>query len=359
MRIVLGTLLGVALALPGCRRIEEAPPLPRGPSPVATPPEVEPPPEGRESHTVVVPDFGHVAAAVSPAVVTVTFAVPGRATSPNKVVRGLGSGMVVSNRGQILTNAHVTAEAQNIFVELSTRDRVPARVVFADPMLDLALLELESVPEGLVPVTFAQTEPRPGEWVMAVGQPMGLGHTVTVGVVSGLGRDHRDIGRPPQLDKNGIWSFIQTDASINVGNSGGPLVNTDGEVVGITTAVRSDGQGLAFAIPAPMARRFLEEVWTYGRVRHARLGIAAENAYGALEGRGSVVRITKVEEPGPGADASLLVGDLLLAIDDHPITRVSEVAYLTQLAGVGSRVTVTIKRGERAPEQIVLVPSAR
>lgn len=357
---VVSTLLG-ALALlsaHGCRRVDE-PPGPLSPSPPSAPEVMGPPAEAGPNKTLVVPDFAGVAARLSRSVVTISYTVPDRSTDPSKVVHGLGSGMVVSAQGQILTNEHVVAKAENIEVELSSRDRVAARLVYADPLLDLALLDLAATPEGLTPVEFSSKDPRPGEWVMAVGQPLGLGNTVTVGVISGLRRDYRDLGRPPGLDENGIWSFIQTDASINHGNSGGPLVDMHGEVVGITTAVRADGQGLAFAIPARMAARFREEVWTYGRVRHGRLGIAAEEAHGVLDGRGSVVRITKVDLPGPGAEAGLEVGDLILAIDDAPISRVSEVAYLTQLRGVGADVVFTIKRGETPVEQIIVVPAAR
>jgi len=350
-------MLGFGLAMAGaCRRVDEPPP-PRDPLPVAEP--LAPPPASAEATTVVVPDFARVAAKLSGSVVTVTYTLAGRSSDPTKVVRGLGSGMVVSAQGQVLTNQHVIADAKDIEVELSSRDRVAARLIYGDPLLDLALLELVSPPAGLSPIEFAKADPRPGEWVMAVGQPHGLGNTVTVGVVSGLRRDHRDLGRPAGLTEDGIWSFIQTDASINSGNSGGPLVNMHGQVVGVTTAVRADGQGLAFAIPAAMARRFREEVWTYGRVRHTRLGIAAEDAHGVLPGRGSVVRITKVDTPGPGADARLGVGDLVLAIDDVPIQRVSEVAYLTQLRGVGADVTLTVKRGSDPPEQVVIIPAAR
>ncbi len=308
----------------------------------------------------MVPDFARVAERLSPSVVTVISTVPGKSTErQGKTRRGVGSGLLVSARGQVLTNEHVVVEASRVQVELSSRDRLDARVVHADPLLDLALLELDGVTTELPPVEFSDRDPTPGEWVMAVGQPFGLGHTVTVGVISGLGRDHADLGRPPGLRPDGVWSFIQTDASINIGNSGGPLVDADGKVVGITTAVRSDGQGLAFAIPAPMARRFLEEVWTYGRVRHARLGIKADNATeGELPGRGSVVRITEVDEAGPAAKAELAVGDFILAINDQPVSRVSDVAYLTQLYGVGSRLTMTVKRGTAPAEQVLLIPAS-
>ncbi|MEX1366944.1 MAG: trypsin-like peptidase domain-containing protein [Nannocystaceae bacterium] len=352
-----GAALALALST-GCRRVDEPPvPTMRTPPPRAQTPAAEPtpPPSGK---TIVVPDFARVAEQLSPSVVTVISTVPGR-SAQGKNLKGVGSGMIVSARGQVLTNEHVVADASEVHVELSGRDRLEARILYADPLLDLALLELDGVTADLIPVEFSDRAPTPGEWVMAVGQPFGLGHTVTVGVVSGLGRDHDDLGRPPGLRTDGIWSFIQTDASINIGNSGGPLVDADGKVVGIATAVRSDGQGLAFAIPSPMARRFLEEVWTYGRVRHARLGIKADNAVeGELPGRGSVVRITDVEESGPAAKAELLPGDFILAIDDQPVARVSDVAYLTQLHGVGSRMTMTVKRGEQTAEQVLVIPAA-
>src|SRR5690606_31602761 len=218
--------------------------------------------------------------------------------------------------------------------------------------------EIAELGTELPPVELAEKDPRAGQFVMAVGQPFGLGHTVTVGVVSGLGRDYVDVGRPQGLDPDGIWSFIQTDASINIGNSGGPLVDADGKVVGITTAVRADGQGLAFAIPSIMARRFLDEVWTHGRVRHARLGIKAENAAaGELPGRGSAVRVTEVDATGPGAKAELQPGDFILAIDDTPVNRVSDVAYLTQLRGVGARMTLTVRRGDAEPEDVLVIPA--
>jgi S1-C subfamily serine protease len=255
----------------------------------------------------------------------------------------------------VLTNEHVVASATKVHVELVTHERIPASVVFADPRLDLALLQLDDVVEGLTPVELREAAARPGEWVMAVGQPYGLGHTVTVGVVSGLGRDYTDLGRPKGLQSDGVWSFIQTDASINIGNSGGPLVDAEGRVVGITTAVRADGQGLAFAVPSAMARHFLHEVWTYGRVRHPRLGLRAEDAEaGSLAGRGAVVRITGVDDVGPAAAAELREGDFILAVDGHAVTRVSQVAYWAELAGVGADLDLTVVGAEGQAKIVTL-----
>ncbi len=344
----------------GCRRVEEPIGVMRTPPPDI---DVVAPPDRSASagKTFVVPDFGRVAQELSPSVVTVVSTVTTRGSGGSRrTVHGVGSGMLVSARGQVLTNEHVVAGSSRVEVELSTRARLSARIVYADPLLDLALLEIDGLDTELQPVEFSGREPRPGEWVMAVGQPFGLGNTVTVGVISGLGRDHADLGRPPGLSPDGIWSFIQTDASINVGNSGGPLVDPDGKVVGIATAVRADGQGLAFAIPAPMARHFLEEVWVHGRVRHARLGMTVDDAVeGDLLGRASVVLVKQVEAGGPAAEGGLLPGDFILQVDGKPISRVSDVAYLVELAGVGSKVSFEYKRADVGVEECYVTPSMR
>ncbi len=304
------------------------------------------------SQSPAIENFATLARAIGPSVVSVVSIFP----DSEGRKRGIGSGMIVSVSGEILTNEHVIEGAKTIFVQLHDSSQVEADVVVADPLLDLALLQLRGEFTQLSPVGFRDLDPEPGEWIMAIGQPFGLGHTVTVGVVSGLGRDYGDVGRPVDLDPDGIWSFIQTDASINIGNSGGPLVDLAGKVVGITTAVRQDGQGLAFAIPSAMVIEFIDEVRTYRRVRHTRLGIRAENA---LDERGfaSVVRVTHVDPDGPGERATLAVDDLILAIEGKSIARVSDVAYLTQLAGVGETVDLTIARGEqRRTSQVVIIP---
>lgn len=309
------------------------------------------------ARTLVVPDFARTAGGLQPSVVTVISTVPQDDGQGTKVVKGLGSGMIVSTSGEVLTNDHVVASATRVDVELSSLERIPAEVAVTAPKLDLALLKLEHAPSGLQPVQFADADPAPGEWVMAVGQPFGLGHTVTVGVVSGLERDHDDLGRPAGLDPGGLWSFIQTDAPINVGNSGGPVVDASGKVIGIATAVRSDGQGLAFAIPAPMAKAFLNEARTYGRVRMAHLGINADNMSASeIPGRGFVVRVTQVDEGGPGFKAGLQVDDYILKVGRQDVVRVSQVAYLAQLAGVGTRLSLTIKRGEAPAQEVIVIP---
>jgi len=352
-RSLVGLLLSIQVGLLGCRAVEEPerreqPPAPRSPA-HPSPLLISTEPVGSR---VALPDFAGVARDISPSVVGVISTVQ----NGGGRLKGIGSGMIVSVHGEILTNEHVIHDAADIKVQFSDHTQVRAEVVVADPLLDLALLQVRGDFSTLQPIVFRERDPAPGEWIMAIGQPFGLGDTVTVGVVSGLNRDYGDLGRPPDLDPEGIWSFIQTDASINIGNSGGPLVDLDGKVVGITTAVRRDGQGLAFAIPSAMALAFVDEVRTYRRMRHTRLGIQARNDM-ELEGLASAVRVTRVDPDGPGERASLQVDDLVLAINGVKISRVSDVAYLTQLAGVGAEVVLTIARGPQLrTEQVVIIP---
>lgn len=325
----------LALTLIACRpaeRSDEAPGAAPQASNVAVSEPMRPPPP-------VVPDFAGLAERMSLSVVSVVSVLrpEGKGGRPR---RGVGSGMVVRADGQVLTNHHVIAEAVSFAIEYADGVRVAARLVYGDPRLDLALLAPEIAERDRTAVMLSDRRPRAGEWVMAIGHPFGLGDTVTVGVISGLHRDHDDLGHPEGLDPGGAWNFIQTDASINAGNSGGPLVDLRGEVLGLTTAVRSDGQGVAFAVPAPMARKFLAEVWTHGRFRHARLGVDVDE----LEDR-PAVRVLKVAPGGPGAAGGLRSGDLILAVEDLPVRRVSDLAYLGRVSGVGAPLTLQVQRG--------------
>jgi S1-C subfamily serine protease len=355
---VRAAILSAALVTLVCRPVEEPPAASsasgRGATSSAAPP-AKPAPT---SASPGLPAFAAVAERMGPSVVAVIATVVPRDEGEGaRVLRGIGAGVIVSANGQVVTNEHVVATADRVDVQLHGNRRVGARVIVRDPLLDLSLLQLDGRIEGLVPVRIREREAVPGEWVMAIGQPYGLGNTVTVGVVSGLRRDWSDLGRPAGLRPDGIWAFIQTDASINIGNSGGPLVDADGEVVGITTAVRRDGQGLAFAVPGEMVRHFVDEAWTFGRIRHARLGIRADDIGGEqAQGRASAVHVTHVDPGGPAAAAGLLAGDLVLAVDDRPITRVSELAYLSQLRGVGATIDLTIARGDEDARHLVLIP---
>lgn len=332
------TAAWLALLL-ACRPVEPGPeaaaehvPTDMSPSAASAVPSV-PSPSG-------LPEFAELAGRMSPSVVSVVSALPPEGRKDRRPRRGVGSGMVVREDGQVLTNQHVIAGAMSFAIQYDDGTRVAARLVHGDPALDLALLAPEIAGPARLPVRLSERRPRPGEWTMAIGHPFGLGDTVTVGVISGLGRDHDDLGRPEELDPEGVWSFIQTDASINLGNSGGPLVDLRGEVVGLTTAVRSDGQGVAFAVPAPMARKFLAEVWTHGRFRHARLGVDV-----AEVDEHPAVRVLRVNPGGPAARGGLLPGDLILAVAEVPIDRVSELAYHSRLSGVDVPLALAVQRG--------------
>lgn len=340
-----------------CRPVQpgsEAAPGPvaedRSPAPVVSPPPGAP----------ALPDFAELAERMSPSVVSVVSSLPPEGRKGRRPRRGVGSGMVVRADGQVLTNHHVIAEATSFAIQYADGARIAARLIHADAQLDLALLAPDVVEGERVPVRFSERRPRPGEWTMAVGHPFGLGDTVTVGVISGLGRDHDDLGRPAELDPEGVWSFIQTDASINAGNSGGPLVDLRGEVIGLTTAVRSDGQGVAFAVPAPMAHKFLAEVWAHGRFRHARLGLDVSEVDEL-----PAVRVLRVTRDGPAARGGVLPGDLILAAGDAPVARVSELAFRGRLSGVGQPLTLELQRGPMrlalkiVPDEVTPAPDER
>src|SRR5690606_20099761 len=210
--------------------------------------------------------FASVAEKVSPSVVQIEVAVrdpratmvhfaglPIGAEAP--IQRGNGSGVVLTADGAILTNNHVIEEAFAISVRLHDGRVLPAKLLGRDPATDLAVLRVEAT--DLVPAVFADSnDVRIGEWVVAIGAPFGLGHTVTTGVISAKGRGG--------LGVNAVEDYLQTDASINPGNSGGPLVDLDGKVLGINTMIVGKGQGIGFAVPSNLARRVAEQIIATG-----------------------------------------------------------------------------------------------
>ena len=326
-----------------------------------------PPPMSRAA-----PDFVQTAQRVGPTVVSVvsTFARAGNSIHPDadaadqddqirgRILRGIGSGIVLDNEGHVLTNEHVVASATRVHVELVDRRRIGARVLHADRTVDLAILRLDRVPDDLTLAHFRTAPAPPGTWVMGIGHPFGLGHTLSVGIISGLMRDHDDLGQPAGLLPGGSWSFIQTDASINIGNSGGPLVDVAGNVVGIVTAVRLDGSGIAFAIPTAMAWRYIDEFHRHGGLRHPRLGLAVRSlTHAELPDRIGGVVVERVDLAGPAAIAGIRPGDLIFSCtpdSDSPhtasITRVSQLLYCAQLSGVGHELRLAIARTRSAGE---------
>ncbi len=261
--------------------------------------------------------------------------------------QSLGSGVIVdADKGYVLTNNHVIQHADEINVTLRDGRSFRAKVVGTDPEADLAVLRIEA--EGLSEVPFGDSDAlEVGDFVVAIGNPFGLGQTVTSGIVSALGRSGLGI--------EGYEDFIQTDASINPGNSGGALVNLDGELVGINTAIvaPSGGNvGIGFAIPVNMARQIMEQLIEYGEVRRGQLGVVIQDvtpelaeALGLESTRGAV--IAQVVPGSPAERAGLKVGDVVTAVNGEPVRSAAQLRNRIGLLRVGSRVTLEIIRDGR------------
>ena len=254
--------------------------------------------------------------------------------------RSLGSGLIISADGYILTNEHVVKNSHDIKVKLANGKVYPAAVRGIDNKLDLALLKI-SAKNSLPTVTLGNSDnSEVGEWVMAIGNPFGLGQTVTVGIVSAMGRV---IGAGP------YDNFIQTDASINPGNSGGPLFNARGQVIGINTAIVRGGQGIGFAIPINAAKKILPQLKKTGHVTRCYLGITVQDisselaeSFGLNSSDGAL--ITSVASNSPAQRAGLQRGDIILAMDGHQVKDKSTLPRLVADLPVGGSSTITVFR---------------
>ena len=270
------------------------------------------------------------------------FGMPGGAPSRSRVQRGQGSGVLFDSQGLLLTNAHVVEGAEELTVGLSDGRRVKGRVIGADPLTDLAVVRLEG--EGLWPVAVLGNSDRlnVGDWAIAVGNPYGLENTVTLGIISNLNRNVSQLGiSGKRLD------LIQTDAAINPGNSGGPLLNAEGEVIGINTLVRSGpGAGLGFAIPINRAKAIASELVATGKARHPVIGIGLSRVPAERPGgpapSGAVIR--SIQKMGPADQAGLQVDDVITAVDGQAVEGPAAVVSAIERRGVGETVTLQIRR---------------
>lgn len=247
--------------------------------------------------------------------------------TPDRIAQGSGSGVIIDKRGYIVTNNHVIDQADEVVVSLNDNRSYPATLVGTDPATDLAVLKIE--PYGTIPtVDFgASSDVRIGDWVLAVGNPFDLTSTVTAGIVSAKSRDINILRGDPRTMEYPIESFIQTDAAVNPGNSGGALVNTRGELIGINTAIASrtgSYSGYSFAVPSTIVEKVVGDLLNFGEVRRAYLGIqiipvtealAEELALESISG----CAITGIVPESGAAESPLRQGDVVLAVDGTPI----------------------------------------
>ncbi len=273
-------------------------------------------------------------------------------------VLGAGSGVIISPDGYIVTNNHVVEDAKEVTVTLNDRREFKATVVGTDPQTDLALIKIES--SGLPVLEFGNSDDvRIGEWVLAVGNPFNLTSTVTAGIVSAKARNLNILG-----ENTSIESFIQTDAAVNQGNSGGALVNVDGKLIGINSAIASGNgyyTGYSFAIPSNIARKVVGDLKQYGSVQRAYIGVAVVEIDNALadelnlsEVKGLLVR--QLTADGAAERAGLRIDDIILALDGREINSVSELKEIVAQHSPGDNMTITVLRnGQRQKINLTLL----
>jgi S1-C subfamily serine protease len=270
---------------------------------------------------------------------------------------GTGSGFVCASDGLILTNSHVVSGATHLVAALADGQQSRARVLGDDPHTDIAVIRTDE-PLQVPPTSFADSKRlKPGQIAIAIGNPLGFEQTVTAGIISATGRTLRsETGRM-------IDDVIQTDAALNPGNSGGPLVDAQARVIGVNTAVISGAQGICFAVSANTALDVLSQVMRYGRVRRAAIGIEAANtpiprhiARAADVAQASGVRVLAVTKDGPAAKAGIAAGDLLIALDDQAVAGMDDLMRLLNHERVRHEVKVTLlRRGERRDRYVFTV----
>jgi serine protease Do len=337
--------------------------LPSGAVPVATTP-TPPPTEPEHPHASSADlvksgplSFAPIAKQADPSVVTIAtigedaegmqgFVGRGR----RREIKGLGTGFVIDKDGTLLTNNHVIEGANVITVRMADNREFPGKIVGRDPRTDIAVLRLETKDKGsfqTLPLGDSDAT-EVGDWTVAIGNPFGLSHTVSSGIISAKGRTHDDV----PLDPSGYYNFLQTDASINPGNSGGPLLNLRGEVVGINTAIRGGGaQGIGFAIPINMVKQLLPMLLRDGHVTRSALGVQVREVNELAPEEKAELKLTNekgavVEYVSPGSPAEkveLKVGDTIVAFDGQPVEH-GNLKWLASTAGVGKTVTLRVLR---------------
>ncbi len=275
-----------------------------------------------------------------------------------RVQEGLGSGFIISSDGQILTNAHVVKNADTVQVELKNGETFEGKVLGQDPLTDMAVIDIDANDLPTVPLGNSENV-QPGQWAIAIGNPLGLDETVTLGVISATGRPSSAIG---VSDKR--VEFIQTDAAINPGNSGGPLLNAQGEVIGINTAIIGKAQGLGFAVPINTAKDVAQQIIEKGKVVYPYVGIRMVTLTPEIRERlqqefakrnieltaDSGVVIVEIMEGSPASQANLRPGDVIKKINGETVTKSEQVQKLVEQQNVGDEVSMVIERAGETRE---------
>jgi serine protease Do len=304
--------------------------------------------------------FAPIAHAADPSVVTITTAGEEVEVSPfthrrrRAEMRGLGTGFVVDKGGVILTNNHVVEGAEVIQVKLFDEREFAGKVVGTDPTTDIAVVHIDA--QDLRPLRLGDSDAIDvGDWVVAIGNPFALSHTVSAGIVSAKGRTREDLS----LDPSGYYDFIQTDASINPGNSGGPLLNLRGEVIGVNAAIRGGGaQGIGFAIPINMVKQLLPMLLRDGHVTRSALGVSIADVHELTHDERATLSLPEgvrlagavveyVVPGGPADRGGLRPGDLIVGFEGQPIERAAQLQWLASTSGVGRTVTVRVQRAKK------------
>ncbi|OUZ11588.1 hypothetical protein BHE97_04420 [Aeromicrobium sp. PE09-221] len=297
-----------------------------------------------------------VAQKIMPSVVQINFSGGGEG--------GSGSGVIISSDGKIMTNNHVVeaaADGGTLTVGFDDGTNARATIIGTDPATDIAVIQAEDV-SGLEAAQFGNSsEVRVGQEVVAIGSPFGLESTVTQGIVSALNRPVSPGDQSSSSDTLTTFPAIQTDAAINPGNSGGPLVDLEGRVIGINSAIRSSGGveggsiGLGFAIPSDLARNVSAQILDGKTVEHARIGITVQSATGDDQITGIGARVAEVESGGPGDEAGLREGDIVTAVNGHPVATNQALIATVRSYQPGDEVTLTIQRdGEQEDVKVTL-----
>lgn len=267
-----------------------------------------------------------------------------------RVERGTGSGFIINKDGDIITNAHVVSGADKVTVILKDGRQIEGKVLGSDEMTDIAVVQAKA--DNLPTVSLGSSQNlQPGDWAIAIGNPLGLDNTVTSGIISAIGRKSGQIG----VDKR--VSFIQTDAAINPGNSGGPLLNQNGEVIGVNTAIIQGAQGLGFSIPIETAQRIAKQIIENGKVSRAYIGIQMitldarvksqvnqDPDFGIQVSEDKGVLVTRVVENSPAAKAGVKRGDVIAKFAGQDILTADQVTQLVEDRTVGDKIRMDVKR---------------